>query len=120
MGNTPVKISQRAIEAVENIKYTGSTTWKEVRVKFKDRDYEENTEEEQIIISGKVKNTGTWIAEDIEVMAKGYDKYGFMIRTESTTLYGLLKPGETKNFSIKMNNKNLDRLELFLEWKEVE
>jgi hypothetical protein len=121
MGATPVDVSLSALEAIENIKQTRPTTWKVVQVEFEDWDYEENEDEEVVIIEGEVRNTGTWIAKDVEVTAEGYgNNYGFKIRSESTTLHGLLKPKETRSFTIKMSTENLRRFKLFLGWKEVE
>ncbi|GAK54866.1 methyl coenzyme m reductase [Candidatus Vecturithrix granuli] len=115
-----LRIDLNALEAVQNIKQSGPLTWKEVEVEFVDWDYVEKEDEEIVVIQGEVKNRGTWIARNIQVIAKGYDKYNFHIRTETTSLYGLLKPGEIKSFTIKMNSENLKRFKLFLEWREVE
>lgn len=115
-----LRIDLDALEAVQNIKQTGPLTWKEVEVEFVDWDYVEKEDEEVVVIEGEVKNSGTWIARNIQVIAEGYDKYHSNIRTETTSLYGLLKPGEIKNFTIRMNSENLKRFKLFLEWREVE
>ena len=74
-----------------------------------------------MIIEGKVRNTGTWIARDVEITVEGYDKYGFTIRKESKTLGGFLKPGETESFTIKISTEDVKRVSKpVLEWKEVE
>lgn len=120
MHGAGIQVNLNALEAVQQIKQSGPLTWKKVEVDFVDWDYVEHEDEEVVVIEGEVQNTGTWIARDIEVIARGYDKYSFHIRTETTSLYDLLKPGETKNFTIKMNSENLKRFKLFLEWREVE
>ena len=116
----PVRVSLQALEAVKNVKQNGPTGWKFVRVHIIDWEYEEDDENDMVTIEGYVENTGTWIAENVEVTATGYNKYGFEHREESTTLYGLLKPGETERFTIRMNSEDLRRYRLFLEWDEVE
>lgn len=115
-----LRIDLDALEAVQNIKQRGPLTWKKVEVEFVDWDYVEKEEEEVVVIQGEVKNRGTWIAENIQVIAKGYDKYHSPIRTETASLSGLLKPGEIKSFTIRMSSENLRRFKLFLEWREVE
>jgi len=121
MGTIPVKISLSALKAVENISQGGSTTWKMVDLELRDWGYEEDKDEGIIIFDGEVRNTGTWIARDVEITVEGYGKYGFRVRSESTTLSGLLKPGETKTFTIKMNTENVKRFgKPVIEWKEVE
>jgi hypothetical protein len=120
MGTTPVKISLSALKAVETIKYSGPTTWKVVHVELEDSDYEENRAEKIVTITGKVRNTGTWLARDVEVTVRAYDKYGFDLGSVSATLHGFLKPGETGTFIIRRSTKNMRRFKLFLKWKEVE
>jgi hypothetical protein len=120
MGAKSVKIYRDALEAVERIKYPGPLTWKSVQVEIADSKHENKRDEKIVMIQGEVRNTGTWIAEDVEVTAQGYDKYGFEFRAESTTLYGFLKPGETRSFNINMSYEGLRRYELFVKWKEVE
>lgn len=120
MDAAQLRIDLDALEAVQNIKQSGPLTWKEVEVEFVDWDYVEKEDEDVVVIQGEVKNTGTWIARDTQVIAKGYDKYNSHIRTETTSLYGLLRPGETRSFTIRMSSENLKRFKLFLEWREVE
>ena len=120
MDAVQLRIDLDALEAVQNIKQSGPLTWKEVEVEFVDWDYVEKEDEDVVVIQGEVKNRGTWIARDIQVIAKGYDKYSSHIRTETTSLYGLLRPGETRSFTIRMSSENLKRFKLFLEWREVE
>lgn len=121
MGTTPVKISLSALAAVKNVKYKGSTTWKTVEVELWDWDYEEDEEEKMMIFEGEVRNTGTWIAEEVKITVEGYDKYGFEIRSKTITLGNLLKPGETASFTIKISTEDVKRFSKpILEWKEVE
>lgn len=118
-GQAPVQISLSALEAVESMRQMGSMTWKEVEVEIEEWDYEEDPAEEIVKIEGEIKNTGTWIAEDVKVIANGYNTYGSKIRSASTTVYGLLKPGERKRFTITMSTEDMKRFKLFLEWNEV-
>lgn len=120
MNAAPVRVDLYALESVQNIKQTGPLTWKEVEVEFDDWEYAEKKDEEVVVITGEVKNTGTWIARDIQVIAKGYDQYHFHIRTETTSLSGLLKPGDRKSFTIRMDSDKLKQFKLFLDWREVE
>jgi hypothetical protein len=119
-GPDPVQISLSALEAVENMSQTRSMTWKEVQVEIEEWDYEEDPAEAIVKIEGEIKNTGTWIAEDVKVIANGYNTSGSRIRSESTTVYGLLKPGERKRFTITMSTEDMKRFKLFLEWEVVE
>lgn len=119
LGAAPVKISRSALDAVQNIKQAASATWKVVRVEIGEWGYHEKKADDVVILEGTVKNTGTWIAENVEITAQGYDKYGFAVRAASTTLYGTLKPGETESFTIKMSTAGVKRYRLFPKWQEV-
>lgn len=116
----PVSVSLSALEAVEHVASKESKIWKKVKVEFVDWEHEEDEANKVLHIEGEVRNTGNWLAKDVEVMAVGYDKYDFDIRKETTTVSGYLKPGQTESFKISMSTENLKRFKLFLHWENVE
>lgn len=121
VNNAPTSISQDALEAVERLKLTVPASWKEAEVELVDWWYEENNSTDTVVIRGEVRNTGSWLAADVTITVEGYDKYGLTAVEESTTLYGLLKPGELQSFELEIDMKKIERLRRpHLTWRAVE
>jgi len=121
VNNVPVAISLDALEAVERIRLTVPTSWKEVEVEMVDWWYEEDNSEDTVVIRGEVRNTGTWLAEDVTISVEGYNKYGTVAIEESKTLYGFLKPDDLQSFELTINMTNVERLSRpHLTWQAVD
>jgi len=121
LGSTPLHIHLSAQEAVENMEVEEATGWKWVDVEIEDSRYKDDESGDAWIITGTVVNSGNWIAKDVTVTVKGYHGFGiFAKRKESKTLDGLLKPGETKEFTITLDKRELERFKLSVTWKVVE
>ena len=120
-GSTPLHISLAALDAVERVKPTVPNTWKYVHVELEDWWQDDDQEPDLILVKGRVQNTGTWIAEDVTITVKAYNRSGLSIKTESTTLYGYLKPGDSENFEIKVNMEKIERVgRPRVTWTDVE
>ncbi|PIE35017.1 hypothetical protein CSA56_05935 [candidate division KSB3 bacterium] len=121
MGDTVLEVSLSAQKAVEAMHVEDATSWKRVEVEIEKYEYEIDESGEYWIVTGDVINTGNWIARDVTVIAKGYRRFNiFAKRKASKTIAGLLKPRETKEFTIRLKKEEIDRLKLSVEWDVVE
>lgn len=120
MGDELINVSSVALDAVEGLDLPGRKTWKTVEIDAK-WDSELNLKQKTITVHGKVKNSGTWIAKNIKIEVVGKNPYGLSVIERSTTLSGLLRPGETQNFSVELDAKNVHRISVKVDqWEMVE
>lgn len=121
INGTAVAISLDSLQAVERLKNTVPASWKEVEVELVDWWYEEDEASNTTVIRGEVRNTGTWLADEVEITVEGYDEYGLTAIRESTMLFGVLPPGELERFELNIDTSNVHRLSRpRLTWKAVE
>ncbi len=110
VNNTPVSVSLDALKAVERIRLTVPSSWKDVDVDIVDWWYEEDDSEKTTVIRGEIRNNGTWLAKNVTITVEGYNKYGLTEVEESTTLYGFLKPDTIQSFELVIDMTKVERL----------
>ena len=121
MDDELIQVSSIALDVVEGLDMSGKKTWKNVYLQITDWDHEYDSKNKRFTVKGEVKNTGTWIAKDVEVKVVGKNSGGLKVTERSTTLYGLLKPGQTESFSLTLDAKNVYRLAVSIdEWKMID
>lgn len=116
-----IRVSSIALDVVEGLDMPGKKTWKNVYLRITDWEHEYDSKNKKFTVKGEVKNTGTWIAKDVEIRVVGKSSAGAKVTERSTTLSGLLKPGQTQSFSLTLDAKNVYRLAVSInEWKMID
>ncbi|PID57011.1 hypothetical protein CSB45_08790 [candidate division KSB3 bacterium] len=120
-GKSQIRVNLEAQKAVESVALKKSPSWKNVAVEVLDYDYEEDESGVYWILTGEVINRGNWIARDIEITVEGYGEFGFFERaTKTIRIDGLLKPNQTREFTLRVGKKKVKRFKLDVEWSSVE
>ncbi|GAK51323.1 hypothetical protein U14_02566 [Candidatus Moduliflexus flocculans] len=116
--NKPVTVSASDIKAIEEKE---PKSWKRAQVVVeKGWKAEYQTKTQETIVTGSVKNIGNWIAKNIRVSAVG--KQGKEdVSKQTTTLSGLVRPGELKSFTLILSAKTpIEQIDVkILDFEEV-